>query len=161
MNFSKLIYLFFISFLFCNIGDAYWLTSCKPCIAILKACTDCEIKDKCIDCASQNGGCTNCFNDIFKENQLQCDNSVDYHMYSCKMSCQVQTYGTIKGTEGGVCHPKNASCICASSEMILFILNSNNNNNNNNDNNSAFKSILLNNYELIALALFLKFLNIF
>ena len=161
MNLQNSLFLFFIFSI--SKTDAYWITSCKGCVDILNACVYCNTQSSCISCSNSfgNNGCYKCYNDIFQEEEMNCDNSIRFHQVSCLVRCQVKTNNQMGAMLKGVCHPSNGTCVCATDQMLTFILNNaaDNNNNNNNVNNSAFNSYLKISFKLIGLILLLTFIE--
>ena len=118
--FSKnkcLIFLLFSVVIFKSV-NAYWLTSCKPCVDILNACVNCPTESECITCVEKipNTKCTTCIRDIFKvDNGFQCDFTIQYHYIACTIKCNV------KEKLKGVCDSKNnAKCTCTAFDLSSF-----------------------------------------
>ena len=118
INKSQLLALFVCCCCCTNFVFSNYIISCKPCTSILDKCNGCSNQIKCRECSSNlnNTQCSKCFDDIFREKNIYCEQENEYQFLACSINCQV------KEQINGVCDPRTGLCTCASDDLILQIL---------------------------------------
>lgn len=107
--------IFLIKYSEAKSSSKFWVTSCKPCVDVLKVCDYCTTNRECLDCVyeTSNTQCYNCLNEIFSTgNAFYCDNEFEYHNIACKYFCKT------KNSSDGLCDYDSGECLCSGTPEI-------------------------------------------
>lgn len=107
----------FIFFAKVDCQSKIWITTCKPCVEVLKSCNNCLTKEEYTKCVASipNTGCTKCLDDILiLGNDIFCDDMADYHNIVCNVNCKV------KISLNGYCDRNTNKCTCSKTFFADF-----------------------------------------